>query len=188
VGAYINQDPIGLAGGVNAYIYANMNPLNRIDSLGLDTVIIINNNTPVIGTHAGLYLDHGVIGVVPGKPMENTGREIYDPAGHYLNATRGEEGTFYGKDADLNNYINFQKEDGTNVEIYRFKTTPEEEREIAKKIQETGDPRGLSCAPSVSSVLSGTGPFKNLGTYRTPSGFGNALKKLLDTTDKQIKK
>jgi len=36
IGAYINQDPIGLRGGLNLYQYANANPIRYFDSLGLD--------------------------------------------------------------------------------------------------------------------------------------------------------
>ncbi len=34
-GRYIQADPIGLAGDVNPYVYANADPVNGIDPLGL---------------------------------------------------------------------------------------------------------------------------------------------------------
>ena len=33
VGSYVNQDPIGLMGGVNIYSYTGGEPINRIDTL-----------------------------------------------------------------------------------------------------------------------------------------------------------
>jgi len=35
IGRYIEADPIGLEGGINLYVYANNNPVNFFDSLGL---------------------------------------------------------------------------------------------------------------------------------------------------------
>ena len=36
-GIYINEDPVGLSGGVNSYIYPN-SPLTNIDPVGLRTI------------------------------------------------------------------------------------------------------------------------------------------------------
>ncbi len=37
---YVQPDPIGLAGGLNVYGYAGMNPLSHIDPLGLDFIVV----------------------------------------------------------------------------------------------------------------------------------------------------
>ena len=39
IGRYISSDSIGLAGGLNTYVYANANPLRYVDPLGLETTM-----------------------------------------------------------------------------------------------------------------------------------------------------
>ena len=50
-GRYLTPDPIGLAGGINLYVYANLNPINSVDPLGLNPAILIGQGA---GTSSGL--------------------------------------------------------------------------------------------------------------------------------------
>ncbi|WP_333907530.1 RHS repeat-associated core domain-containing protein, partial [Delftia acidovorans] len=56
VGSYINQDPIGLMGGVNVYAYA-ASPMIKIDPLGLWSTSAHNKILDAYGVKAGLSSD-----------------------------------------------------------------------------------------------------------------------------------
>jgi hypothetical protein len=57
VGSYINQDPIGLAGGSNKSIYVESRPLRFFDPVGLVRWSDVGSNTlGVLGSGAGMFL------------------------------------------------------------------------------------------------------------------------------------
>jgi len=41
LGRFISEDPIGLAGGINSFIYVKNSPVNAIDPLGLSSIVVI---------------------------------------------------------------------------------------------------------------------------------------------------
>lgn len=164
---FVSTDPVqpktNTGENFNRYYYANNNPYKFIDPDGRETLVIVNNNTPLIGTHVGAMV------------RRDGESRLYDPAGSFRNDIRGSGGMLSGVDADLGAYVRFQKTDGPSVSVFRFDTTPEQEAQIISNMEEIGDPRGLSCATSVSSALNGVGDFKNLGVIQTPRGVQNAM-------------
>jgi len=57
-GRYVTADPIGLGGGINPFNFTSNNPVNKVDPLGLDAIVIsggqatyYNMNGNIIGTY-----------------------------------------------------------------------------------------------------------------------------------------
>ena len=145
------------------YGYVGGNPVSFVDPRGLATTVVINNNDPVIGTHAGVVVGSGSNAV------------LYDPGGSYRNAEKGSGDALYGRDVNLNDYVNYQRKDGSDVQTYMFPTTPAQEAAIKARIENNGSHGPGYCAADTSKALDGIGPFKGLGISITPSGLGRAL-------------
>jgi RHS repeat-associated protein len=167
---FIAEDQIGFRGGINFYGYALNNPVNWVDPTGLETRIVIGND-PFLGVnlgHVGLSVDNGI----DGGPM------IYDPSGSYLVGTRGSGGVLSGPDANWPDYLRYQMQGNTKVDVFVFPTTPEEERKIAQRTDILGDPRGINCARNVSQAIQGIGPFKDIIPTILPGRLRSQLQQL----------
>lgn len=160
--AHASTDPVkanpNTGASFNRYNYANNNPYKYTDPDGRATVIVVNNNTPVIGTHSGLVI------------LRGDKATIYDPAGSFRNETKGSGGIVEGPRSDFREYVQFQQTDGPDVQLHVFATTPEQEAQIISNAEDIGDPRGFSCTSSVTSAIQGIGaPLNGIKTTAIPS-------------------
>jgi hypothetical protein len=96
------------------------------------------------GSHSALFV------ATPGQESF-----LYDPAGSFNSDTRGSGGYFTGVDASLPDYVNYQQQMGSVVQIVPLNTTVPVEQSIIQNAMDLGDPRGLNCASSVSSAIGG---------------------------------
>jgi hypothetical protein len=157
----VSKDPIGFAGGdSNLFAYVGNRPVDLVDSTGLATQPIVTYEYAgpfLYGSHAALRVDN----VGNGEPV------IYDPGGSYGGVERGSGSGLEGKLAELDRFGRYQARHADLVVILNFETTPGEEAEIASRFgydsdQGIEDPGGGMCAISVSNVVSGVGPFRNV--------------------------
>jgi hypothetical protein len=153
-------------------VYAQNDPVNLLDRTGFKTVVVITRDSG-FGSHVALWLTNN------GSPI------LYDPGGSFLGSEgRGSGGFFTDEEANLEEYTRYQESTGSSVETFTFETTVAEEAQIAERISPSsggpgeGEAGFLMCASHVSSVLQGTGPFNNLGTYRFPGNLASALERL----------
>lgn len=107
-GRYVTQDPIGLRGGLNGYIYP-LKPTQMVDALGLDSLLIVNGPTN------GNPIGHTAIAI--------EGKGVYS----YANKT------IWGTDTTA--YI-ARELPRRNTVAYVLKTTPEQEQKIIDYIKD----------------------------------------------------
>lgn len=136
---WLSRDPIGEAGGINLYGYVENNPINAIDPLGLDVVVIVGGPTDES------YLGHAAIAV--------SGRGVYS------------FGTTHPDGTSLADFLNEQSSKRTNV-LYRIPTSPEEDQRIIDGFNRVRDAgysilKNSTCATAASQGLADLGISNN---------------------------
>lgn len=128
-----------------------------------EAVIVINNNAGP-GTHAGIF----------------AGPRLNDPAGSYV-GTRSMDKSWPGP--SLADYVEFQKMDGENIRIYRFRLTPADFTALDARMAAAGPTPPLFCAVAVQNLIAGLGPFKPVPSvgWTTPASLAEVLEQLVST-------
>lgn len=149
-----------LPGKTAAPASENPHPLSEPEAN--EAVIVINNNAGP-GTHAGIF----------------AGTRLNDPAGSYV-GTRAMDRNWPGP--SLADYVDFQKEDGEKIQIYRFKLSSADFAALDSRMAAAGPTPPLFCAVEVQNLIAGLGPFKPVPSvgWATPASLAELLDQLID--------
>ncbi len=135
----------------NYQVASNYTPVNS----GYKVSVMVNNNG-LFGTHAGLITNNGRV------------QTIWDPNGSFSysgwSEGSGREFEAYTRIEQtkmLSSYIQYQFDDGKDVNLYHFNVTPQDYNQIMQRI-DNGCGGMLSCAKCTSYAISGIGPFKTV--------------------------
>lgn len=126
-----------------------------------EVVIVINNNAPP-GNHSGIF----------------AGNRLNDPAGSYV-GTRSKDKDWPGP--SLADYVEFQKEDGPRIQIYRFRLAAADFAALDARMASAGPTAPLFCAVAVQNLIAGLGPFGSIASvaWATPASLAELLDPLV---------
>jgi hypothetical protein len=160
------------------YAYVGNSPVNFVDPLGLDAVLITSWETVsgvrIFGDHSALLVVNKG-GPIPDNKYYHGGSILFDPSGGtYKGLFEGKENPqrpntayFLKSQFTMKSYIQTQQESGSELSMTLIRLTPEEEYAIIKKILEyEKNTDWAQCARTVSEVLREVDRFKHIDTGR----------------------
>lgn len=126
-----------------------------------DEVVIVINNNSATGTHAGIF----------------AGSRLNDPSGSYV-GKRMEDKNWPGP--SLSDYVEFQKEDGERIQLYRFRLAADKFKALDERMAAAGPTAPLFCAAEVKGLIGGIGPFSGIARdgWVSPAGLAELLEQL----------
>jgi hypothetical protein len=134
----------------------------RLADVAPDEVVIVINNNAAGGRHSGLF----------------AGALLSDPSGTYVDV-RSRDPRWPG--STLDDYVEFQLEDGKDVRVYRFRLSKPDFAVIEQRVRSTGFTAPLFCAVAVQNQIAGVGPFADIvdNGWTSPSALAKRLDLLL---------
>ncbi len=178
-GRFLSVDPVltdsNTGSSFNRYNYANNNPYKYIDPDGRDVTVIVNRNG--LG-HVGIYV----------QSADGKVKVLYDPGGSYKQQIKGSGDALEGMDANLKDFVKYQKADGPKVDTFTIKTSNSDDIKIQENIDESGGCMGGLCATCSGNVLRGVGPFSDMGSTFTPWGMASEMRSIKKTEPKPPEK